>query len=366
MRESMGVLVPGSRRRLSTRRSALGISLGLMSVATLVALAPVSVAAVVPHLVKVAPYKGGVLPSSSLTTYSCHAVAKQPTAWHFNLKTGIGGGSYYSRAKACSQIPYRLGSQSSASASGSEEVSIAVKIPTGIRNVTAHVLLNYTALIKETAGTVSGACPTTPFSSTSVSYYNGTAWTYYPSVSRPVVYNSSTYFYYYTNNGASGSCSSYASFSGGFVAVIIAANGLAGYGMNGGTGGGASYSFGGNVATYNSTYWSCYNYTLWNYGSWSNGTGGCSNSNQTVHSVSYNYLTGTSGTNTTMSQTGSLSFAMYYQANYSSVSPVWDLFLIPSGSTSASTGGFPLGMATSSLNMATGGNGITLKSITIV
>jgi hypothetical protein len=338
-----------------------------VAIAALIALAPMSLGVAV-HITitHVAPYHGGVLPTSSLSTYSCHAKAKQLVAWHFNMKTGFGGGSDSVSSKACSQIPFRLGSQSSASASGSMEDSILFKIPSGTRNVTAHVQLNYTALIQESAGSPTGACPTTPFNQTSVSYYDGFSWSYWPNVNHPILYTNSTYFYYYENNGASGSCSSTASVSGGFVAVIIASNGLAGYGMNGGTGGGASYNFGGNVTTYNNTYWSCYNYTLWNYGSWSNGTGGCSNSNQTTHSVSYNYLTATSGTNTSMTLTGSLGFSMWYVAAYHNISPSWVLILIPSGSVNSATGGFPAGIAVGSVNMATGGNGITLKSITIV
>lgn len=341
----------------------------MAALVVLMAMAPVGVGATAPAVTHTAPYKGGVLPSSTLTTYSCNAKAVQVTPWHFHLRTGIGGGADAVSTKACSQIPYRLGSQSQATASGSMEVSIQAGFPSGVRNFSANVTLAYTGVIKETNGSSNGACPSTPFNSISASYYNGTSWSYWPTISHPVQFTNNTYFYYYRNDGASGSCGSYSTLNAGIVGVIIASNGLAGYGLNGVTPSSpSSFSVGGTVATYNSTYWSCYNYTLWSYGSWSNSSGSCSNSNQTAHTQSSTYSTlstYTTGTNSSMTFTGLLKFTFWYLADFHSISRTWDLFLIPSGSVNCYTYGFPHGTAMGALNMATGGNGVTLSSFTI-
>jgi hypothetical protein len=350
----------GSRR---FRNATLARAIGLASVGLVVALITTApeLGASAPSSTKVAPYHAGALPSSTLTTYSCHSKAKQLVPFHFSQKTGIASGAEQSSARACPQMQYRLGSQSQAAASGSEEVSVLMKIPTGTRNVTEHISLTYSATITEANGSVPGTCPSTPSQSISGQYYNGASWQYYPSWTGPVAYTNNTYYQYYETNGASGSCGSAAGLSGGFVAVMVASNGLAGYGMNGGSSGGASWSFGGSVATYASIYWSCYNYSLWDYGFWANVTGPCSSSNTTAYSSSYNQLNSTSGTLTSMTFTGTISFSMWYSADFHSVSPTWSIFLDPYGSTTASTYGFTHGSAKSTINLTT-----ALKSITIV
>jgi hypothetical protein len=346
--------------RFSARLWRFGFASTLVGLVALVALAPVGSASPALLITHVAPYRGGVLPTSNLNVYGCHAKAQQVTAWHFNLHIGKGGGSDSATAKACSLSQFRLGSGSTAAASGSEEVSILIKIPHGTRNVTANVQVNYTAQIKESAGSPTGACPSTPFNSTSSSYYNGSGWSYSPTISHPVVFSNKTYFYYYENNGASGSCGAYSSLDGGIIGFMVASNGLAGYSLTP-----TVFQFGGNVQTYNSTYWSCYNYTLWNYGSWANGSGGCSNSNQTTHTYSYDLQSATYGTNSTMTFAGSTTLAMYSVNDFHSVDRSWTLFIVPFGSTSVSTYGFPHGIAQSSFNLATNGNGVTIQSITI-
>lgn len=345
------------------RAGLLAGSFGVIGV--LAMLLPLTAVATAPASIHAAPYHGGVLPGNTDTIYGCHAAAKTPTFWHFNLHTGVGGGAESSTAKACSQVPFRLGSQSQASAGGSEEVSVLVKIPNGVRNLTEHIVITYTATISETSGSPTGVCPSTPSHSVSAQYYNGTAWSYSPTITQPVVYNASTYYYYDEQNGASGGCSSLASLSGGFVAVAVAANGAAGFGLNGGQNGGASWNFGGSVATYAGINWDCNNYTLWDYGVWANNSGSCSNGNVSAYTTSYNDLTQTTGTNSTMTFTGSMSFTMWYLANFASYDSHWTVFLDPSASTSASTGGFAHGAASSTINVATGGNGIALKSITV-
>ena len=194
-----------------------------------------------------APYNGGVLPTISTSTYSCNSAAS--SAWNFNLKTGFGGGSAHDSAKACPQNAYRLGSYSSASASGSEEVSILLKVPKGIHNVSAHLQINFTSVIKEANGSATGHCPSTRTSSIFAQYYNGTAYTNYPSLSRPIVYNNSTYFYYSHTVGATGSCASVSSVDGGVIAFMVASNGLAGYSATP-----SVFQFGGRVSTIASIY----------------------------------------------------------------------------------------------------------------
>ena len=349
------------------------VSIGL--IVTILLLAPAT-GAVTPTKIYKAPFKGGVLPTSYLNTYGCHAKATQLKAWNFNMATGIGGGADSASSKACTQVPYRLGSQSQAQASGSMEDSIAVKVPKGFHNVSAEVQINVTESIKEATGSLTNTCPTTPYNTISGQYNNGSAWTYYPNFHGPIVYTNKTYYYESTSRGAQGLCGSSAQVSASMVAVVIAANGLAGFGLSNsslvsavGTGGfsmsGPSISFGGYVSTINSTYWNCYNYTQWNYGTWSNYTGPCSSSNNT-YTNSWAYKNGTVVYNTNSSMTVSESVTMVFSwfGNYS-VSPVWDVFLIPGGTTSTSTYYYAHGAAVSVLNMGTGGNGLTLKWITV-
>ncbi|MCI4368258.1 MAG: hypothetical protein L3K09_01665 [Thermoplasmata archaeon] len=310
-----------------------------------------------------APYHGGILPTSSLTTYSCRSSAIQTKAWHFNLKTGFGGGSDSVAAHACNQSQYRLGAQSSASASGGEEVSVAIKVPSGTLNVSANVTFAYTAAIRAAVGTLTGACPTTGFNSTSASYYDGSGWSYWPTLNSPIVYSNHTYFYYYHNGGASGSCSSFASVDAGLSGFMVASNGLAGYSLTP-----SAVQVGGYVWITNSTYWNCYNYTLWSYGGWYNNSGSCSSSNQTqtqscVYSCSWPTI-GSFVPTMNMTFLGSSTFTMWASQNFSA-SASWDLFINPFASLQVYTYGFPKGSALSTVNMATLGNGVTLRSITV-
>jgi hypothetical protein len=247
---------------------------------------------------------------------------------------------------------------------GSEEVSIAIHVPRGFHNVTANVTVNYTALVRETAGSLTGRCPTMPFRTTSASYYDGSGWSYSPTISHPVVFTNKTYFYDSLNYGASGSCSAFSSVDVAVVAFIVASNGLAGYSMNP-----SSFQVGGYVWSSNSTYWNCGNYSLWSYGSWYNGSRSCYTSNQTqiqtcVFSCSYPTV-GTFLPTLNMSFIGSAVYSPWAYQNYS-VSRTWDLFIAPQVSLTAYTYGFPHGAATGYANLATGGNGVTLRSITIV
>lgn len=326
----------------------------------IVVMSPIGAGATNPSTILSAPYKGGVLPTSSLSVYGCNAHANLIKPWHFSLVKGIGGGYDSVNAKACNQSGYRLGSQSQASASGSEEVSILIHIPHGIRNVTAHLTISYTGIIKESSGTVSSACPTTPFDSTSASYYNGSSWSYTPTISHPLLFNNKTYYYSYRSDGASGSCASTASLDAGVIGFMVASNGLAGYSLTP-----TVFQFGGFVATYNSTYWSCYNYTLWSYGTWSNASGGCYSSNRTAYSYSYDYQTATYGTNSSMAFTGTNSLSMWSVNKFAAVDRSWSLFIEPFASMSCNTYGFPHGSCIAAMNLATGGNAVTLKSISI-
>jgi len=364
-----------SNSRGTTRRWSVGSTVAIGLVVTVLAMAPTTLGITASHIYT-SPFKGGVLPTSYLNTYGCNAKATQLKAWSFSMKTGFGGGADSARSKACSQVPFRLGSQSQAQASGSMEDSIAVHVPHGFHNVSAVVQINITEAISEATGSITNGCPTTPSDTISGQYYNGTAWTYYPNFHGPIVYTNKTYYYESTSRGASGSCGSTAGVSASLVGVIIASNGLAGFGLSNssatssvGTGGfslsGASISFGGYVSTINSTYWNCYNYTQWNYGTWSNYTGPCSSSNNT-YSYSWAYKNGAVvyGTNSSMTVSESVSLYFSWFGNYS-VSPTWDVFLIPGGSATTSTYYFVHGVAVSTMNMATGGNGITLRSITV-
>ncbi len=322
------------------------------------------------------PYHGGVLPTLNLVTYGCHSKATQLKAWGFALKQGVGGGSDSAYGKACPATPYRVGSQSIGTAGGGMEVSVATPVPTGFHNLTAAIDVNYTAILKESSGSTTDKCPLMHTTTHSGSYYDGSSWSYYPNFHGPIVLNSKTYYYYSTTHGASGSCSSYAQIALQVQVVAIASNGLAGYGLANdsltSTVGAGTYSLspstfnlGAYVSTVNSTYWSCSNATLWNYGSWSNTSASCSGSNNTVTSSwNYHYSKIVPGTNSSMTFSDSDLLLMSWFGNYSA-SRTWDVMMFITCNTNAGTGYFPHGVAIATLNVGTAGNGITLKSVTV-
>lgn len=345
-------------------------------VSVLAAASPTAAAGPLVIHVHTAPYTGGVLPSSYLNTYGCHAKAVPVKPWGFGLRTGIGGGADSAAGRACPYTPYRVGSQSIGTANGGMQVSVATPVPKGFHNVTAAVGVNYTAIVNEATGSSGDKCPTTPILTHSGQYYDGTAWSYYPSFSRPISFTSKTYFYYSTTHGASGSCSSFAQIALQVQVVIIASNGAAGYGLANdsltASPSSAGYrlsastlNLGAYVSTTNTTSWSCSNYTLWNYGTWSNSTGSCSASNTTAtNSWIYSGASTVYSTNRTDTFGGALLLSMSYFGNYSA-SKTWDVMLFVTASTYAGTSYFPHGAAIATLNVGTLGNAITLRSITV-
>src|SRR4029077_13784783 len=118
----------------------------------------------------------------------------------------------------------------------------------------------------------------------------------------------------------------------------------------------------------NSTYWSCSNYTLWSYGTWGNGTPSCYTSNNSliqtcVYSCSWPTVSNFTPS-LAMTFRNSTTLSMWTYQNFS-VSRTWALFIQPFGSLTEYSYGFPHGSAYGALNMATLGNGVTLRSITI-
>jgi hypothetical protein len=331
---------------------------GSVALAILIALAPAGLG-VAPHAkVWGPPYRGAILPYVSLSTYHC-GVAKQLKGFFFHFKTGLGGAAYSASAKSCSTTQPSFGNYGSANAAGAAEISILIQIPLGIHNVSANVTLGYTATISEANGSSTGACPTHALASTYGQYYNGKAWSYWPTFTKPIHYSNKTYFYYYTTHGAQGSCSAYSSVQEYLNGYMVDTTGTAGFGTS---------SFlpiaQASVQTTNNTYWNCYNYTLWSYGTWANGSSSCSSSNSTTNTVSYDYATGSSGSNSSMTMSGHLTGSLWVVANFSA-SHHWLFFLDPSISVSCSTNGWPQGSCSAFANTASLGNGLKLNFISV-
>ncbi|MFI5417641.1 MAG: hypothetical protein ACHQ2Y_01905 [Candidatus Lutacidiplasmatales archaeon] len=334
-----------------------GFSAGLALLVAL-SIAPVGVGAHAGSLTLKAPFKGGILPATNVQVSSC-AKATLTKLFHFSFKTGVGGGAVSDSSRSCPLSQYRLGDYSSAAASQSAEISLAVNVPPGVHNVSANLVVNWSAAVTETNGSASGYCPTNPFSSTSGQFYNGSAWSYYPSVKGPLVFNNSTYWYEYNTVGASGSCTSQSTMYAAISGFMVDWNGTASTSL-----GPSTTIAGGIVSTDNSTYWSCYNYTLWSYGGWYNHSASCSSSNVTTYSWSYDYGTNSYGTNTSLSSSGSMAISLWGIYNFS-ITKSWLLFIDPSVSVSCYTYGFPHATAGGAVNLANLGNRITLASITI-
>ncbi|MFI5417638.1 MAG: hypothetical protein ACHQ2Y_01890 [Candidatus Lutacidiplasmatales archaeon] len=331
----------------------------LIVVTSVLLLAPIASGSV-PSTTLHAPYKGGIVPSASLQTYTC-AKATQVKPWHFNFHSGVGGAFTTVSAKACPMNQYRLGDYGRGTATTGAIISIAVKVPVGIHNVTASVRLNWSATILERNGTTNGVCPSFPTNSTSGSYYNGSSWSYYPSLSGPIAYTNQTYFYYYHSYGAqSNGCQSWSAINAYMQEVMVDTSGTASASMNPGIVNFADAY----VSTQNSTDWICHNYTLWSYGSWSNSTVTCNNYNSTINSASYDYLTRTTGTNSTLTFSGRSTLTMWALAN-GTASRNWVFWLLPYVFLDCYTVGWNRGSAVGSFNMATLGNGLTVQSITV-
>lgn len=349
------------RPRSNSFRRRLGIGSTVVSVGVVVLLALATTAVGVGPNKKVygPPFRAAILAASSLSTYHC-GKAKQLVPWYFHATTGLGGAAYSASAKSCSTTQPSFGDYGSASASGGAEISVLIYVPTGTHNVSANLSLTYSATATESNGSAKGHCPTHALSSISGQYYNGTSWSYWPSFSKPIVYSNKTYYYYYTSSGAQASCTAFSSVQMYLSGFLVDTTGTASFGVTPSS----TAIVTGYVETYNYTYWDCSNYTQWNYGSWTNGTPSCSSSNTTTTSFSYNYATGATGGNTSMTSSGLLTFSMWARQNYSA-SHHWLFFLDPSISTSCYTTGWVRGSCSAVANLATLGNGLKLNSITV-
>lgn len=341
--------------------AALSSIAGSVIVATLVALAPAALSAA-PNLRTYAPpFKGSVVPTTSLLAYNC-AKAVNPIPYRFNFTTGTGGASFAVSAKGCPKNLYRLGDYSRGTANGFAEIFVDfTKVPSGIHNVTASVSVTYGAAVSESNGTATGACPTARMSSTSGSYYNGTGWSYWPSFSGPIKYTGSTYFYYKTSHGAQGSCDAWSFVQEAMQAFIVNHQNTIGYSLT------PSYFPLANayVRTTNSTYWDCSNYTLWSYGTWSNSSSSCTSSNATATTTSYDYLAKTAGTNSSLTFAGTSTFLFTWTNVSLNSSTQWVLGLLPQFGLDCYSQGYPLGHCRSVATMGSTGNGLKLNSISI-
>jgi hypothetical protein len=352
----------GGYRRAKDRIVGVSAALASIGIAILVALTPTA-AGVSPSgtVVYGPPFKGAVVPTTNLVAYGC-ARAAMPHPYHFHFKTGVGGASFAVSAKGCPKDLFRLGDYSRGTASGFAEIFVDFNhVPHGIHTVTANVSVNYAATVSEANGTLTGACPTAATSSTSGSYYDGSSWSYWPALSAPIKYTGSTYFYYKSDHGAQGSCDAWSYVQEYLQAFIVNQPNTIGYSLT------PSYFPLANayVRTQNSTYWDCSNYTLWNYGSWSNGSSTCVSNNSTATTTSYDYVSSLAGTSSSLSYSGTTAFSFVWANVSLNTSHKWLLGLMPIFNLDCYTQGYPLGHCSSKATMGPTGNGLAVKSITV-
>ncbi|MFI5417637.1 MAG: hypothetical protein ACHQ2Y_01885 [Candidatus Lutacidiplasmatales archaeon] len=353
--ERVGTASAGGRRGV---RGTVGLATLVLSVAAVMAFAPMGLAAHAGIVTIKAPYKGAVTPFTDLFLDGC-GTAKVIHKYAFSLKSGAGGGSGSASAKTCGAGSGGVGQTSDNAVEGGFNVAIPVHFPVAgaTGNVSVSVTETWAGIVKETA-------PANPnctdalqqFAYNFAEYYNGASWSYSPNIAGPVNYTNSTFFYNYTDFGASSFCIAGAEIISELEAWITDLNtGVSTYQF--------SIPVDSFVETYNETYWYCYSYTEWDYGTWYNSTGTvCYSYNVTT--LTESYQNGLLGTNTTLSSSGSSSSTMWFNQSYN-LAHHFEVFLYSFDIILAEVQGWNHASASASMNHATLGNGVKLTSITL-
>jgi hypothetical protein len=344
--------VTQSRPAARRRRALLAAAAGPFAVLLLLLAGPLT-QGLAPSLtiVRTAPYRGSALPSDLLWEEDC-GKADQAKPSTFDLHSGKGGTSIAVNTKPCKAGAFRGSAPGEASVNDTLTVSVSLPRHTqGLQNLTANLTLGWKGAIQESDGT--GTCPTTPSSSTTVAYYNGTGWSYPPVVSRPLVFSNATYFEYNSSFGATGNCASESELKGSVQAYLFNANSSTVVGLNGG-----NFAFvDAWVATTVDVDWRCGNTTLWDYGVWANSSLHCSNSNSTLTTTSDDLLTGSISNSSSLTETGSLARSMSGHTNFSA-STMWFLELVFRASVHSASFGWTRGTASGYLDLAPGTTGL--------
>lgn len=353
----------GARSRAGHRTSA-GIGsafLAPVALACLLIAAPLTQGAAGHTPVRlVAPYRGSASPSDVLWEADC-GKAVQPKPATFDLRSGSGGASLSASTRPCHRTAFRSGNDGVASVNDTLLASIALPHALGgFQNLTANVSLSWKGDVREADGT--GQCPGTASRAASASYFNGTSWSYGASIARPLVLSNLTYYRYHASYGAQGRCAAGATINGTLSGELFGANGTPAVALTP-----ASVTFvDAYVLTEVATSWSCANTTLWTYGAWSNSTRHCTNANTTVTTTSVDFVTGSTGSNSTLGESGSAHVAFAAHVHFSS-SPSWLLEFIWQASVSADAAGWTKGSASAYLDMdpAMTGLGWSVSSIVL-
>ncbi|MFI5418569.1 MAG: hypothetical protein ACHQ2Y_06720 [Candidatus Lutacidiplasmatales archaeon] len=282
--------------RRPSRLLALGSGSALTAVALMMVVSPLGMAAhasVVIH----PPFSGAISPSNSIYVQGCGKVATDKQ-WSFKLGSGFGGTSTSGSANACKHSLYGVGTSSSADVSGGIEIAIPVKMPAGSMNVTLNTAMSWSASLKVSDGSKTGACSanlyTYAYSSTYYEWnyngvyflnyndtysdysngiwYNGSYGTTPPS---PFNLNNTTYYSNYQDYGASGGCTASATAEVyGNVWMVDESTGSTIYSNNSSIPGYQRYCYGSycytsaepmyvTLTVTNYTDWYCYQDTYW-------------------------------------------------------------------------------------------------------
>lgn len=140
-----------NRPRRWTPIGALGVS--AVSAAFLVAISPLTSAALFNAVGHAAPYRGGMFSASNQVQSLCNSKNRFGVLPRWNNATGLGGWTSLSTSKSC---PAALGGVSAGFAGSLLTVGIPVRVPSGAHSVQVVVSINFTASFSYHLG---GRCP---------------------------------------------------------------------------------------------------------------------------------------------------------------------------------------------------------------
>jgi len=363
---------------------------GAVLAALIMMLSPVA-AATGAGLTLHAKYKGVVSPSNSLSQSGCGKAAMQ-VHWHFALKTGLGGSASTGKASSCKKQIAGVGQTASASTYGGFTLAVGLpKLGANVNNISANAGIKFTATTTASDGGKSAVCNNAP----SYNTYNFTEWEwnsfsnyayqdnysyngiYYnysynvASVPSPFNLNNTTFYYHDSGWSIVAYCQAYTNAYMSVYAYLADLTTGTQMAASGNTLASTSYGSFFDIFTevYNQTDYGCSQYYEWDQGtSYGSNTTTCFSYNTTLTSVIYTYVptfSSTTGSNNSVVWTGSMSTtgSIWFNGPFTH-GDHYAILLYVSASFYVYNG-WQHGFASWGFNMATGGNGFHLTSITI-
>ncbi len=365
---------------------------GAVSVALIMMLTPAAGAVSAGTIIGPA-YKGAAVPTNDYSVGGC-ASLKVTKPYKVSLKTGVGGGSDSGSMKACTGLLSTY--ESDASDSGGAEVAIPVPISSSTSSVQVNLAWKVAYDLKQASGSKTGACAATDTYNYEYADlywgYNATyGYYYYDNISYNDTYTGGSYSYSYGNPapspfnynatsesytgdqyGAYGDCDVY-EYAEMYTSAELDDLSTGSYLYSSGQSF-ASYPVDVSLELYNYTEWGCDLYSDWygTSGTWYNSTPStaCYSYNSTY--TSYTYVNGVSTSGTLASQTASGttsgSGTVYFNASSSLVfngSNKYVAYVYFDVYQYMYLVDWVHGSQTWSFNMATLGNGWSLKSISV-